>query len=167
MTNAIMAMSNNNLITNSSSRRARVMIHGVLQGIAGVFIATAFTTIVLHKNRNGSSHFSSLHGIFGLTAVILTSLTVIGGIPTNYSFQFRNLVRPIIIKILHSLLGMLNFLFGMIALGYGIYSRWFGNRYVDAVQGIFLAIIVLVTLYVLYRPVINFIQRFKASMAMV
>lgn len=161
MTNAIMSISYNNILTNSSTRRAVVLIHGILQAFAGILISIAFTTIMLHKNRNGSSHFVSVHGIFGLIAVVFTIISIIGGALTNYSFQLRNLIRPVIMKIVHLFIGVLSFLLGMIALGYGIYSRWFTNRVSEEIQATFLSIIVLVTLYLMYKPLIHIIQRVK------
>ena len=164
MTNAIMTISHNNLITNSSTTRVLVLVHGILQAIAGMLISIAFTTIILSKSRNGSLHFVSLHGIFGLIAVIFTVLTTIGGVFTNYSFQFRNLLRPVIMKIVHSFLGILSYLLGMITLGYGIYTRWFRKSYVEEIQGTVLGILVVVTLYVVYKPLNIFIQRIKTVM---
>ncbi|XP_069679378.1 transmembrane reductase CYB561D2-like [Periplaneta americana] len=125
MAEAIMAISKDNIVVfllpslQNSTRR----LHWILQGGAASCIIVGFTIIVV--NKGDRPHFTSLHGIVGLIAVIFTFLTCIGGIFTLYSVKFKDWIKPSYNKLGHVLVGTLTFVLGVVAEGTGMNTRGF------------------------------------------
>jgi uncharacterized protein YqgC (DUF456 family) len=79
MSNAILIMSDNHILTKSFSHQDRVTVHWIIQVFAVVLITIAQICIFWNKVRLEKSHYQTTHAIFGLITYILTLLTTFGG----------------------------------------------------------------------------------------
>lgn len=158
-------MNGNHFLTGTLNRSNKVTVHWVLQASAGILITSAFTLIIIHKSRNGFPHFKSTHALFGLTTVIFTYVSIIGGIVTRFSLELRHKMRPVISKTMHSFNGIINYILAIITICFGIYTSWFTSVSTPAVQGSIIGVLVVTTLYILYNSILTFKIRIKTVIA--
>lgn len=164
MSQAVLTLSGANLLTYQRHHKTRVFIHWLLQAVAGVLITIAFVCIVLNKIRMGKAHFQTTHGLFGLITVILTLVSIGGGVFTKYGYQLRSVMRPIYSKIMHGVAGTVTYMLGAVTIGLGIYSRWFEEDNSDQVRLALLIGLIAVTLYVIINPITATISRTKTAL---
>lgn len=136
-------------------------LHWILQTIGSCLIAAAFAVILVSKNSKGKPHFATWHGIIGLAAIIGTALAVFGGVVAKYSFPIRQIIRPVTVKVLHSLLGSIVYFLMIFTVLLGVYSEWFKRH--ATVTGLIVSNVVIffVIQYVLVQPVQLIYGRFK------
>lgn len=153
MTEAILCFANENILTYFLSHKERVTLHWVLQVIGSCFISAAFAVIIASKNSKGKPHFATWHGIFGLIAVIGAALAIVGGIVARYSFPLRQIIRPVIVKVLHSLLGVIVYVLMIFSVLLGVYSSWFKRN--SSFTGLIVcnALVLFIIQYVLVQPI--------------
>ncbi|XP_067000355.1 transmembrane reductase CYB561D2 [Anabrus simplex] len=125
MAEAVMALSPDNILTTKLGRQSKVRMHWILQAIAAVLIFIGFLTIVINKNKHNKNHFQSVHAILGLITFILVILTSLGGVFALYSVKFRQLVKPVTVKLMHNIIGIITYFIGAVCLLLGLYSNWF------------------------------------------
>lgn len=125
MTEAMLTFNVINLPTRELNYAARVYVHWMLQALATCAITASFTIIVLNKIQIGKHHFTSNHGIVGLTTVILTFISVGFGVLSYYSYQFRHYLRPLNMKMIHSALAMCCYILALTTISLGLLSSWF------------------------------------------
>lgn len=164
MSQAVLTLSGANLLTYQRHHKTRVLVHWLLQAVAGVLITVAFVCIVLNKIRMGKAHFQTTHGLFGLITVILTLVSIGGGVFTKYGYQLRSVVRPIYSKIMHGVAGTVTYILGSVTIGLGIYSRWFEEDNGEQVRLALLIGLIAVTLYVIINPIAATISRTKTAL---
>uniref|UniRef100_A0A1Q3F7E3 ascorbate ferrireductase (transmembrane) n=1 Tax=Culex tarsalis TaxID=7177 RepID=A0A1Q3F7E3_CULTA len=164
MSQAVLTLSGANLLTYQRHHKTRVLIHWLLQALAGVLITIAFVCIVLNKIRMGKAHFQTTHGLFGLITVVLTLVSIGGGVFTKYGYQLRSMVRPIYSKIMHGIAGTVTYILGSVTIGLGIYSRWFEEDNGEQVRLALLIGLIAVTLYVIINPITATISRTKTAL---
>ncbi|XP_055626349.1 uncharacterized protein LOC129768618 [Toxorhynchites rutilus septentrionalis] len=163
MSQAVMTLSGGNFLTYKRHYKTRIVIHWLLQAIAGTLITIAFVCIVLNKIRMGKAHFQTLHAIVGLITFVLTIISIAGGVFTKYGFQLRHIMRPIYSKIMHGIAGTVTYVMGMVTIGLGVYSAWFQEDNNERVRLSLLIGIFAVTLYVIINPVVATISRAKTA----
>lgn len=153
MTEAILCFSNENILTRHLNHKERVTLHWILQTVGSCLIAAGFVVIIASKNSNGKPHFASWHGIFGLIAIIGSAVAMIGGVVAKYSFPIRQIIRPVTVKVLHSLLGTIVYILMIFSVLLGIYSGWFKRH--SSGTGIVVSnvIIFFIVQYVLVQPI--------------
>lgn len=124
MTEALSAFS-----TKSSTKRTTytdaLNYHGGLQFGAGLLIATAFWSIYTHKNNNNYEHFSSRHSSLGLTTCLMVAGTMCGGISARFASSFTKSVKPVYLKIVHSIFGVATYITAIFTFCLGLDSVWF------------------------------------------
>lgn len=64
----------------------------------------------------------------GFTACIFLLINLFAGITALYAGDFRYVIRPVITKFVHNLLGILTFVFGMVSLYFAYYLRYTERR---------------------------------------
>lgn len=158
MSHAILTMADNNFLTQSLNYHNRVTVHWVLQTSALVLITIAQTCIFLNKNSLGKPHYQTTHSLFGLTTYLLTVIGSLGGIFTKISFKLKHLVKPILIKIVHSFAGLLTYILAFITICLGINQSW-NNSYDDWTKPIIYVLLAFTTLYVTIKSFILFSSR--------
>nr|XP_019548617.2 cytochrome b561 domain-containing protein 1 [Aedes albopictus] len=164
MSQAVLTLSGANLLTYRQHQKTRVLIHWLLQALAGILIAIAFVCIFLNKVRMEKKHFQTTHAIVGLITVILTLASIGGGIFTKYGYQLRHLVRPIYSKIMHGVAGTVTYIMGSATIALGVYSQWFQEDNNGQVRLALLIGIIAVTLYVIVNPIAATISRTKTAL---
>lgn len=164
MSQAVLTLSGANLLTYQRHHKTRVFIHWLLQAVAGVLITIAFVCIVLNKIRMGKAHFQTTHGLFGLITVVLTLVSICGGVFTKYGYQLRTVMRPIYSKIMHGVAGTVTYILGSVTIGLGIYSRWFEEENGEQVRLALLIGLIAVTLYVIINPIAATVSRTKTAL---
>lgn len=160
-----MSMNGNHFLTGSLTRSTRVTIHWVLQGMAIILITSAFIIQIIQKSKLGLPHFKSAHSLFGLTTVIFTYISILGGIVTKFSFELRHKMRPIISKTMHSFNGIINYILGITTICFAIYTSWFKSVSTAAVRGSLVGVLAVTTIYVLYKSILTFTSRVKTMRA--
>lgn len=161
MTEAILSFSNENIFSRRLNHKQRVTLHWILQVLGSFLIAAAFGVIIASKNSKGKPHFATWHGIFGLISSIGIVLNLFGGIVAKYSFPIRQIIRPVIVKVLHSLFGTVVYILLVFTVLLGIYSNWFKRN--SSVTGVVVSnvIIFFIIQYVLVQPIQLIFSRIK------
>lgn len=158
MAEAILAFTHTNRLTH----KQQVILHWICHSIGFSFIIAGFVVIFINKNRNNYSHFKSAHSISGLITIICVILSIIGGVVTKFSFQLRKHLRPIRIKLFHSIFGALTFILAMITILLALFTPYFISITATEVRYYFILKISIVCIFVLFRPVKMIISRLKA-----
>lgn len=155
MTEAICCFIEPNIPTLGLGAVRRKQLHWILQAIGGCSITIAFVVILLNKSRLGKPHFTSWHGLFGLLAVIATGLGLLGGVVALYSVQWRSQlhVRPAVVRLGHSVLGVLAYGLGVVTVSLGLQSSWFGEHADAGTRAACVVLVVAVALYATVMPV--------------
>ncbi|XP_072942987.1 transmembrane reductase CYB561D2-like [Epargyreus clarus] len=112
MAQAILAMNPYNSWSNILLHQDKKICHWVMQ-ILGSIIALAGGIIQI-TNRNIIRHFSTAHGVLGLIAMILTVLSLVGGVFNIYSSRLR--LNVTLVRICHMTLGCLVIITAFLAL---------------------------------------------------
>lgn len=161
MTEAILCFSNENILTRYFNHKERATIHWILQTVGICLISVGFAAVIASKNSKGKPHFVTWHAIIGLVAMIASVLALIGGIIARFSFPIRHIIRPVTVKVLHSLLGTIVYILMIFTILLGIYSNWFKRH--SSVTGVVVSnvIILFVIQYVLVQPIQLIYKRFR------
>lgn len=161
MTEAILCFSSENVFTRNFNHKERVTLHWILQTLGGCLIAAAFAVIIASKNSKRKPHFATWHGLIGLVAIIGTALALFGGVVAKYSFPLRQIIRPVTVKVLHSLLGIVVYILMIFTVLLGVYSNWFQRH--SSFTGLVVSnvIILFIIQYVLVQPIQLLYGRFK------
>ncbi|XP_058457191.1 probable transmembrane reductase CYB561D1 isoform X2 [Malaya genurostris] len=163
MSQAILTLSGANLLTYKRHYKTRIYVHWILQTVAVVLITIAFVCIFLNKVRMNKAHFQTTHAIFGIITIILSSISICGGVFSKYGFQLRQLVRPIYSKIGHAIVGTVTYVLSTTTIALGIYSKWFQEDNNGQVRMALLVGIIAVALYVIINPIAATISRVKSA----
>jgi len=108
----------------TGNKSAKITWHWQLQAAAIACLLGGFAAIYLTKNLNSKPHFTTWHGTMGLATIMGALGASCGGIATKYGVQFPPLVRPALIKWVHSMAGTAVFSLGYITLVLGFCSTW-------------------------------------------
>ncbi|XP_046747666.1 transmembrane reductase CYB561D2-like [Diprion similis] len=125
MTEAILAISGENLLLSKSSRVNRIRVHSLLHILGMVLMTVGFGVIIANKIRNNSNHFTSDHGKLGLTAVIVAYVVALGGVSTSYSGLLSPRVSLASLKLVHGCCGIVAIILLFATLFTGLYKRSF------------------------------------------
>lgn len=133
MTQAILALYSQNVLSQHNSRNIQRRIHWIMQLIGSLM---AIAGIIIEFNSTYiDSHFNSLHAILGLIAISLTGFGLINGTLALFSIELKNYLKPIKTKFFHNLVGTSAFVVGMIALFFGYeYDFLFNGTPPEAVR---------------------------------
>jgi len=152
MTEAILSFNPINLPTRELSYKSRVFLHWILQAVSTCAITASFTIIILNKISIGKNHFTSNHGKVGLTTIILTGISVTFGILAKYSYQFRHYLRPLNMKMIHSVLAICCYILALTTISLGLLSPWFlENVSYSWIYGL-IAVVVYIGQYTILKP---------------
>lgn len=134
MAAAIILFSEDNITTLHIPRTKRYTIHGILLFISCAAVTVGIAVETDAKRKRGSSHFQSNHAILGksllytlklyaktdsnsskgLVSWILIFVSVLIGLMAANTRMFSSFVKPIVIKLVHNVLGL-----GAFAIGIG------------------------------------------------
>ncbi|XP_076661601.1 transmembrane reductase CYB561D2 [Halictus rubicundus] len=120
MSEGIMCLAGDNIITRPISRRARSHVHWVLQALGlGCILAGV---IIMYRVK--SVHFRSVHAILGISSVVILLVLAVCGYPVLVAVKLRKLIKPVIVKFAHNFLGIACLVLGMAAQILGYQMKW-------------------------------------------
>lgn len=161
MTEAILTFTSSNISSHGIKLKKRKLIHWAIQVLAGCSITAAFVIIIMNNNRSNRDHFTSDHGIAGLTTIICTVASMFGGVATLYAYELQ-CMHPILLKILHAFFGTCAYILAIATIILGLNSEVFqGNVSNDALGGC-IAAVVLVAVYTIVHPLVKVYGRVKS-----
>ncbi|XP_031845825.1 transmembrane reductase CYB561D2 [Nomia melanderi] len=123
MSEAIVVLAGESALTNFLSRRAKSHIHWILQ-VLGLGCILAGVVIMYRVKK---VHFKSNHAILGLSSLVMMIVLTVCGYPVLVAAKLRKLIRPVILKFGHNLLGISCFVVGMASQCLGYKMRWLPN----------------------------------------
>lgn len=163
MSHAILTMSDSNYFTYQLGFKSRIELHWILQTTAAILISIGSAAIIVNKVYAEKNHFETIHSIFGVITYITTLITIGGGVITKYSLKWKSYIRPVTTKILHSFAGILCYILAITTIMLGLNSIWFRKTTkFNYILGFYI-LIVITSMYVLVKPVILLLNRFKSA----
>ncbi|CAH0625433.1 unnamed protein product [Chrysodeixis includens] len=133
-------------------------IHWILQ-IMGSILAIAGSALYI---LNKPVHWNTLHGKYGLVALVFTIASLFNGVTSLYAFELRKVI-PIpgkLSKLSHICFGIVAYAASSASLCYG-YDKGFFKMYMDSdVNTYFLmGFTVVLTVVVILNPIITFVEK--------
>lgn len=159
MTHAVLAFSNDTLLTAWVDRTNRVKLHWILQICAATCILIAFVCIYTYKISKDKEHFTSTHSSWGLWTLILCIGTVCGGIVASYAVSLRHVIRPVFLKIAHSSAGIITYSAAVLTIFYGLDHPWMQERLSFVWINVLVAMVAMIWLYAVSKPVLTLCAR--------
>lgn len=142
-----------------ATHSVKVRWHWMLQAGMAVSALTGFIIITANKMLNGSPHYTSWHGTFGLYVMATLTFQLSGGVLHMYPEVLPFKIRLVTMKRMHALFGTVIFTGGMGVVSLGLYSSWFAAN-ADERQWLFCAICLIMTeLYILMQVLRNYAWR--------
>lgn len=163
MFHAILVIGESALWGNKLKFTTRITFHWVLQLLAWLCIGVAFYAIYTNKNLLGKQHFHTTHALVGLGTLIAANCVIIGGVWAKYSLKLRWLMRPVRVKLLHSFLGILAYNSGVVAIGFGLYTKWWDKVSDEQTRYYILAGLAVTSVFVSLRPLKVCARRLKTA----
>ncbi|CAG4952697.1 unnamed protein product [Colias eurytheme] len=151
MAEAILILSPDNAWSKVLTFRDKRRAHTCLQ-ISGSALAIAGSVV---KMLDKAQNFNTLHGQFGLAAMVFTTVSLVNGVTSLYAFEWRAFCPGNISKITHILFGSFAFICASICLCYGIdknfFRIWTGQAFADTL----IAFTAIFTVYAVIAPFLN------------
>lgn len=140
----------------------KLNLHGGLNVVAVILIGIAFWSVYTHKNNNNYDHFATQHAKLGFYTCINVVGVMCGGIAARYNSVLRNVMKPMQLKLIHSLFGAVTYTMAMYTLSLGINSDWFRSLIGDQWVGILTYAVWLVAFLALIKPFISIASRARS-----
>ncbi|KAJ8720222.1 hypothetical protein PYW07_012265 [Mythimna separata] len=142
--------------------------HTVLQVVGSILaIVGSFIKIMEKANNPNSTNWSSLHGIFGLIALVFTVASLINGFASLYAHELRKCLPSKLSKITHICFGIVVFVSANICLCYGfekgMFRNWVSPTHNGPIVNTLITFTALLTGLVVVAPLISFFQKFKTN----
>lgn len=130
MSEAIVALAGDNILTRYFTHGTKKHLHWILQ-LLGLICVIAGVVLMYRVKR---IHFKSNHAILGITSLIIMILLTVTGYPVFIATKLRKVIRPVTIKFGHNFLGLSCFAIGMASqcLGYWKFRTMNISSKVDA-----------------------------------
>ncbi|XP_077286903.1 transmembrane reductase CYB561D2-like [Arctopsyche grandis] len=155
MMEAIMVFNPENSWSRHIPRKNKKIVHLVLQVTAASFILAGFILAVVEKGSWGIGHFTSNHGILGLTSFICTLISIFNGIGTFLMAKSKNRVRSTGVKFMHTLFGSSTIVLGLVTLILGVRKQSFINNAGETLSVVATVFLALSACYVFLNPLLN------------
>ncbi|XP_077287188.1 transmembrane reductase CYB561D2-like [Arctopsyche grandis] len=157
MAETIIALAGENSWTYGLKRSTKKIIHWAM-AIIGSCLSIAGTSIIIYSRNK---HFSSTHGILGLTAMVLLVPTFMNGPLTLFSRYCNKSIKPVYMKIYHIITALAAYCVGVSCLITGFQKKWFikeSSKEFSTCFVVFTSITIILTAKV---PVINIYKLIK------
>ena len=107
------------------SRAGKVQWHWMLQACTLLCGYTGLAVITANKMQAGKQHYTTWHGVVGISVSGSIAVQAAGGIAVLWPNILPFKLRPVTLKKLHALCGVTNYSGALLALVLGLYSTWF------------------------------------------
>lgn len=102
--------------------------HWALNTFGLVSILTAFAAIYYNKEENGRPHFTSWHGLIGISTIGYTIVQYFAGHNlTVFNFLAKKIIPYNRLAMYHATSGTFLYVLACLSLSLGIYSNWFSQ----------------------------------------
>lgn len=160
-------MRKDNVLAKNLTHQWKIRLHWLIQGVAIACNIAGFIIAYVNKNRNNRDHFTSYHGKFGLTTLIISLVGLLAGTTALYSAALRKYIKPSLNKALHICFALLSYAFAIVSFLFVVYSSgWFKNRINenDFIQIASFVVIIVTAVWISLIPFINFLKKVKSSL---
>lgn len=158
MLEGIFCISGEAYFSTKVSRKSRVILHWVLQTLGFGLVLASVVVIYILKGSKGH-HFKSDHAKLGLAATILYALMLINGICTDQSKWFYPRIRPVTLKIIHGVGGMLVMIILLATVINGTYTHWWSGTEIG--RDLTFASFVIGMALIMIKPILGVVSRSK------
>ncbi|VVC94405.1 unnamed protein product [Leptidea sinapis] len=155
MAEAILSLSNDNGWSSSMKLKDKRRAHTVMQ-VVGSLLALFGS---FEKMYDKSTNFNTMHGIFGLIAVVFTSVSLVNGLASWYAYEWRKCCPGNVSKITHICFGSFAFIAASICLCYGFDKTWFRMWATEPFTYTLITFTALLTFIIIINPMINFYKK--------
>ncbi|KAK2580162.1 hypothetical protein KPH14_012433 [Odynerus spinipes] len=155
MLEAVFCISGEAYVSSKLSRKNRVILHWVLQTLGFGFLLASVIVIIILKGSK--PHFHSNHGKLGLAATILCALMLLNGICTDNNKWFYPRIKPVTLKIIHAIGGIIVTIILLASVINGTYTRWWPGTEVG--RDLMFASFVIGTTLIMIKPVLGAVSR--------
>lgn len=159
MCEGIMAISKNNVLTNTLSHRMRVTVHWVVQCMAAACVLSGCLIEIIHAEEGHYDHFSTWHGLTGLIAFVCCLPTCLNGVLALFNVKLKDFIKPNVNKFIHAICGMITFLFGGAAMIYSTQTYWFQRYASKEAQDIWYGLLIFTVIWSMVSPLITATRR--------
>lgn len=156
---AVFSISGEAYISSKLSKANRVMMHWIFHTIGLTLVLIGLIIIVVNKIEHNGKHFSSPHSILGLITIILAFLTAGFGVVTNNPKWLYPRFRPLFLKVIHAVGGIVVTILLLATLITGTYTNWW--RGTETGRSLVLASFLIAGFFVLLKPVLGAVSRSK------
>ncbi|KAF9797861.1 hypothetical protein SFRURICE_001464 [Spodoptera frugiperda] len=164
MCHATLVISQYNASTMFIARRYKKHLHWVLQVFAVAMVTTGTVFVILQKD----THFTSIHGILGLAALVLAFVSLLNGVLVMFSHKASSsAIGKFWIKFFHYISGIATIFLGTgslcAAFNYNSFRTWTGegDAFIIALMALTCLFTVLITLDFWIATAIKFRTRSK------
>lgn len=163
MSEAIIVLAGDNVLTGCWSRRANKHLHWVLQAIGLIFNLVG-VGIMYNRIDGKRAHFLSYHAILGISSLVIVFVVTIFGYPVWIAWKLRKFVRPVITKFLHNFLGIAGFVIGMASQCYAYKKGWLAFEAPQIERDVLVTFTVLITILSLRSALISLCRQAVGSL---
>ncbi|XP_033217706.1 cytochrome b561 domain-containing protein 2-like isoform X2 [Belonocnema kinseyi] len=159
---AVFSISGEALLTHRLSRPNRITIHWIMLTIGLLLILCGFIIAIVNKNLENKNHFESFHSIWSLITIILAASVALFGVAANNTRWLYPRVRPVLIKVLHALGGIMITILFITAIISGTYRNWLKNQQVgdhELGRQLVFASLFIGGILVLFKPILGAVSR--------
>ncbi|CAK1543090.1 unnamed protein product [Leptosia nina] len=155
MAESILSLSADNGWSGVLRFKDKRMAHTILQVGGSALALVGSFLVMVDKTVN----FNTLHGQFGLVAVVFTAVSLVNGLTSLYAFEWRRFCPGNISKITHICFGIVAFASSSISLCYGFDKFSFRLWASDAFTNATIACTACFTTIIIINPTINFFKK--------
>ncbi|XP_045774249.1 uncharacterized protein LOC123873447 [Maniola jurtina] len=123
MSEAILALCPHNSWSSGLKLVDKKRTHTILQILGSTLAIVGSILKMLDKSTN----FNTLHGQFGLVAMVFTTVSLVNGLTSLYAYELRNYIPGNFSKIPHIIFGVVAYVTSLICLCYGLDKGFFKN----------------------------------------
>ncbi|XP_059061857.1 uncharacterized protein LOC131854732 [Achroia grisella] len=157
MAEAILCLSPDNSWTASYRVIDKRRAHWILQIVGSVLAITGSFL----KFADKTTHWNSLHGKFGLVALVFTCVSLVNGLSSLYAYELRNLIPGNISKLTHICFGTVAFVAASVSLCFGFNKQFFINWATLPLAYTIMAFTGIFTLIAIVSPFVTFVRKVR------
>lgn len=118
-----MALYSRNAWTMLIHRKTKIHAHWILQGIGSILIISGIIIEFIYRWKRDRPHFEHIHEKLGLAALIFMLLAIILGVFAKFANDLHKILRPLLLKMLHNIVGTISFSLGMVGMSNSLLTK--------------------------------------------
>lgn len=159
MSEGLMVLMSENIWSRQlTTYRTRSHVHWCLQMLGASFSIAG--TFIMYRVKK--QHFTSIHGILGITSVSIMIYLGFTGISVFYAYKLREFLKPFLTKGIHNFLGIACFVIGIVSQCYGYNKNWMVKKSGQEIATLCIVLTGISTLICLYRPILSLYRQVRS-----